>query len=120
MPLRSPTSRWPSPLASRSSPRSCCTARASILSPSPGSPAVSSSSWCSASPGSRAKGPARSVGLSQAVARLAQLLSESQVLRFALHEGQLGDQGAEHLAEALVRNEVLTALSLEGNRAGLK
>ncbi|CAK8985194.1 unnamed protein product [Durusdinium trenchii] len=30
--------------------------------------------------------------------------------------GNLGDQGAEHLAEALAENEVLTSLSLEGNR----
>ena len=55
-------------------------------------------------------------GLLEAVARLSQLLAESHVLRFALHDCLVGDQGAEHLAEALQRNEVLLALSLEGNR----
>ncbi|CAK9117021.1 unnamed protein product [Durusdinium trenchii] len=60
------------------------------------------------------------------VARLATLLGENVNDRAIVSAsaatcrcpGNLGDQGAEHLAEALAENEVLTSLSLEGNRVG--
>ncbi|CAL1149683.1 unnamed protein product [Cladocopium goreaui] len=57
--------------------------------------------------------------LKKEVARLAILLADNiYVSRLSLNECNLGDQGAEYLAEALAENEVLTSLSLEGNRVG--